>query len=92
MQPFPATRDSRIIYNSLEYILFYNIQEGDREKNQRASWYVDTPDVEAKDLMKHCINLSTEQNSVFNPNTGKYGPEITPYLDTFPAVTVVFMF
>ena len=24
--------------------------------------------------------------SVFNPNTGKYGPEITPYLDTFHAV------
>ena len=22
---------------------------------------------------------------VFNPNTGKYGPEITPYLDTFHA-------
>ena len=25
---------------------------------------------------------------VFNPNTGKYGPEITPYLDTFHAVMV----
>ena len=24
--------------------------------------------------------------SVFNPNTEKYGPEITPYLDTFQAV------
>ena len=23
---------------------------------------------------------------VFTPNTGKYGPEITPYLDTFHAV------
>ena len=23
--------------------------------------------------------------SVFNPNAGKYGPEITPYLDTFNA-------
>ena len=23
---------------------------------------------------------------VFGPNTGKYGPEITPYLDTFHAV------
>ena len=22
----------------------------------------------------------------FSPNTGKYGPEITPYLDTFHAV------
>ena len=26
--------------------------------------------------------------SVFSPNTGKYGPEITPYLDTFHAVMV----
>ena len=24
--------------------------------------------------------------SVFRPNAGKYGPEITPYLDTFHAV------
>ena len=23
---------------------------------------------------------------VFSPNTGKYGPEITPYVDTFHAV------
>ena len=26
---------------------------------------------------------------VFGLNTGKYGPEITPYLDTFHAVKVV---
>ena len=26
---------------------------------------------------------------VFSSNTGKYGPEITPYLDTFYAVTKV---
>ena len=24
---------------------------------------------------------------VFSPNVGKYGPEITPYLDTFHAVS-----
>ena len=27
---------------------------------------------------------------VFSPNTGKYGPEITPYLDTFHAVMNVW--
>ena len=27
-----------------------------------------------------------EKISVFSPNTGKYGPEISPYLDTFHAV------
>ena len=26
----------------------------------------------------------------FSPNTGKYGPEITPYLDTFHVVRVIF--
>ena len=30
--------------------------------------------------------LFTEEISVFFPNTGKYRPEITPYLDTFHAV------
>ena len=29
----------------------------------------------------HCVYLS-----VFSPNAGKYGPEKTPYLDTFHAV------
>ena len=28
--------------------------------------------------------------SVFNLNTGKYGPEITSYLDTFHAVTLIW--
>ena len=32
---------------------------------------------------------STPYLSVFSLNTGKYGPEITPYLDTFHAVAVV---
>ena len=30
--------------------------------------------------------ISVPYFPVFNPNTGKYGPEITPYLDTFHAV------
>ena len=29
--------------------------------------------------------------SVFSPNTGKYGPEINPYLDTFDAVFSLFI-
>ena len=29
--------------------------------------------------------------SVFSPNAGKYGPENTPYLDTFHAVTVGYV-
>ena len=30
--------------------------------------------------------------TISRPNTGKYGPEITPYLDTFHAVLVFDMF
>ena len=28
----------------------------------------------------------TNKQTIFSPNTGKYGPEIIPYLDTFQAV------
>ena len=31
----------------------------------------------------------TEQLSVFTPNTGKYGSEKTPYLNTFHVVSVI---
>ena len=31
----------------------------------------------------------TEYLSVFSPNAGKYGPEKTPYLDTFHVVLLV---
>ena len=30
--------------------------------------------------------ISAPYFPVFNPNTGKYGPEITPHLDNFHAV------
>ena len=33
-----------------------------------------------------------KQISVFSPNTGKYRPEITTYLDTFYAVILIAMF
>ena len=29
------------------------------------------------------FGLNTKYLSVFSPNAGKYGPEKTPYLDTF---------
>ena len=37
--------------------------------------------------------LNTERYylSVFSPNTGKYGPEISPYLETFHAVISVIV-
>ena len=34
----------------------------------------------------------TSQIFVFSPNTGKYRPEITPYLDTFQAAFFFFFF
>ena len=34
-----------------------------------------------------CVVISGPNFPIFSPNAGKYGPEITPYLDTFHAVT-----
>ena len=31
--------------------------------------------------------ISDPYSPVFSPNAGKYGPQITPYLDTFHAVS-----
>ena len=36
------------------------------------------------------VQTDTPYLSVFSPNTGKYGPEITRYLDTFHAVRLIF--
>ena len=35
----------------------------------------------------HCVK-SARIRSYFSSNTGKYGPEITPHLDTFHAVLI----
>ena len=49
--------------------------------------------VEKKNL-KHCVKsvqiqfFSGPYFSVFSPNTGKYGPEKTPYLDAFLTVLI----
>ena len=32
------------------------------------------------------VKVTLREKSVFSPNTGKYGPEITPYLETLHAV------
>ena len=39
-------------------------------------------------LYSDWIRRDTAYLSVFSPNTGKYGPEITPHLDTFHAVSL----
>ena len=52
------------------------------------------PNIRKITLREKCPNtefllvlfLNTEFVSVFSPNAGKYGPEKTPYLDTFHAV------
>ena len=39
------------------------------------------------------FGMNTERwgvSLVFSPNAGKYGPEKTPYLDTFHAVVVLY--
>ena len=37
-------------------------------------------------LHSDCIRRDTSYLSVFSSNAGKYGPEVTPYLDTFHAL------
>ena len=37
------------------------------------------------------IRRDMKDLSVFSPNAGKYGPEITPYLDTFQAVSLTIL-
>ena len=44
------------------------------------------------ELFLVCNFLYSDYLSVFSPNTGKYGPEITPYLDTFHAVYPMIVF
>ena len=34
----------------------------------------------------YSVGIQENTDSVFSPNTGTYGPEITPYMDTFHAV------
>ena len=40
-------------------------------------------------LYSDWIRRFTPKISVFSSNTGKYGPEITPYLDTFHAMLIL---
>ena len=46
----------------------------------------------------HCVksvkirSYSGPYFPAFSPNVGKYGPEITPYLDTFHAVSIGILF
>ena len=42
-------------------------------------------------LNSHCVKsvqIRSNFSSVFSPNAGKYGPEVTPYMDTFHAVSL----
>ena len=36
-----------------------------------------------------CVKSDTSYLSVFSPNAGRYGPEKTPYLDTFHTVLTI---
>ena len=40
-------------------------------------------DQEAQMIYDHCVKSVQIKYFVFSPNAGKYGPEKTPYLDTF---------
>ena len=40
-------------------------------------------------LRKKCPNVELFLTSIFSPNRGNYGPEITPYLDTFHTLQII---
>ena len=42
---------------------------------------------EQRSNVRHYIDITLR---TFSPNTGKYGPEKTPHLDTFHAVSDIF--
>ena len=55
------------------------------KKQQKLNWSITKNEIlEAK--RSYFENLDIQYLSVFSPNGGKYGPEKTPYLDTFQAV------
>ena len=58
--------------------LFYSEPKNEPRSNFRST---------ASRVSKYGV-ISGPYFPVYSPNTGKYGPEITPYLDTFHAVIV----
>ena len=52
------------------------------------STYISSFQVESNEAEKNpwMVKVTLREKSVFSPNTGKYGPEITPYLETLHAV------
>ena len=67
---------------SATLILFSNYKKQFGKTNTCESWKFDYT---AWKVFK-CGVISVPYLPVFSPNTGKYGPEITPYLDTFHVV------
>ena len=61
-----------------------------RFTTQLTLWLRHTQDMRVETVnLKHCVkSVQIRSNvwSVFDPNTGKYGTEITAHLDTFHAV------
>ena len=57
--------------------------------SSRTALWLTVPSAFSTKLENLWSQLEVISISVFNPNTGKYGPEITPYLDTFHAVYFV---
>ena len=58
-------------------------------KSERVSKGLETT---SSTSVSHCVKSVQIRScfwSAFSPNAGKYGPEITPYLGTFHAVSVL---
>ena len=69
-------------------VLFFEIQEANAALFLKANFLSDA--FTAWNVSKYGV-ISGLYSSVFGLNTGKYEPEITPYLDTFHAVIIIWI-
>ena len=82
---FKLNRTGKIVWKvDLRYVGYYKRRCTLREKCQNTEFFL-----VRIFLYWDWIGRDTEYLSVFSPNTEKYGPEVTPYLDTFHVVDII---
>ena len=91
LKPLKAFSVSLIKNTSREHLSFWALKVPLIKENVEHSLHEKCPNTELFlvhiFLYSDWIRRDSPYLSVFSPNTGKYGPEITPYFDTFHAVS-----
>ena len=90
LKPLKAFSVSLIKNTSREHLSFWALKVPLIKENVEHSLHEKCPNTELFlvhiFLYSDWIRRDSPYLSVFSPNTGKYGPEITPYFDTFHVV------